>query len=238
MRVPTKLRQRAAIISVLAVALLLPVAATASSDFVDVPDGNPFHDDITWLVDNGITNGCNPPANDRYCPEDPLLRQEAAAFLHRMSELPGVKGDDGDPGEQGATGEAGPPGADGAPGEPGATGPAGPPGPAGADGAVGPEGPAGPKGDPGTSTFYDVWSDAVDVGSGAIVEVTASCSAGDVAVGGGFDFDGDEGSLTSSHRVDDGSWKVVYHSKANDQANANTETNVDKLKAQVICAAS
>jgi hypothetical protein len=117
----------------------------------------------------------------------------------------------------------------------------GPAGQTGADGVAGPagaDGAPGPKGDPGTSTFYDLWSDAVDVGWGATVEATASCSVGDVAVGGGFSLDGENRSLTSNHRVDDGSWMIVYQATANDEANHNTETNVDKLTTQVICAAS
>jgi hypothetical protein len=51
----------------------------------------PFSDDddsvheaaINSVAELGITKGCNPPDNDRYCPDDPVTRGEMAAFLHR-----------------------------------------------------------------------------------------------------------------------------------------------------------
>ncbi len=36
----------------------------------------------------GITLGCDPPANDRFCPDDPVTRGEMAAFLARALKLP------------------------------------------------------------------------------------------------------------------------------------------------------
>lgn len=38
------------------------------------------------MKDNNITVGCNPPANDRYCPEDNVTRGEMATFLKRFAE--------------------------------------------------------------------------------------------------------------------------------------------------------
>ena len=64
--------------------VLIPAAAVASHQFTDVPTGNIFHDDVSWLSDNDITKGCNPPANDNYCPDDNVTRQQLAAFLHRL----------------------------------------------------------------------------------------------------------------------------------------------------------
>jgi len=50
--------------------------------FVD--DGSSvFQPSIEWLAYEGITKGCNPPVNDRYCPVDQLTRGEMAAFLVR-----------------------------------------------------------------------------------------------------------------------------------------------------------
>ena len=46
-------------------------------------DGSIFHDSITWLSAMGITNGCNPPVNDRFCPNDFVTRGQMAAFLVR-----------------------------------------------------------------------------------------------------------------------------------------------------------
>ena len=51
--------------------------------FVDVSATNTFVADIGRLATAGITRGCNPPGNDRYCPTDPVTREMMAAFLHR-----------------------------------------------------------------------------------------------------------------------------------------------------------
>ncbi len=48
-------------------------------------DGSVFHDSITWLPAMGITKGCNPPVNDRFCPNDFVTRGQMAAFLKRAS---------------------------------------------------------------------------------------------------------------------------------------------------------
>jgi hypothetical protein len=204
-------RWRSVAIALLAGALLFPVAAVASSDFIDVPDDNQFHDDIQWMKEFHITNGCNPPVNDRYCPKDPLLREEAAAFLHRLVlNLPsGLKGEKGDPG------------------------------PAGADGAPGPQGEKGDKGDPGGAgmgSLYEAWSDWVDVAG--TVDATASCSAGDVAVSGGFMLEGDSGEIVASYRVVDGSaWMAQASAPAVESNHPDGEdTPSSRLRAQVICA--
>jgi hypothetical protein len=31
----------------------------------------------------GVTKGCNPPDNDNYCPDRPLIRAELASFFVR-----------------------------------------------------------------------------------------------------------------------------------------------------------
>lgn len=54
-----------------------------SARFVDVPRSSRFRGDVQALAAAGITRGCNPPANDRFCPSDPVLRQQMAAFLDR-----------------------------------------------------------------------------------------------------------------------------------------------------------
>ncbi|MEA2003256.1 MAG: S-layer homology domain-containing protein, partial [Actinomycetota bacterium] len=68
-------------------ALLAPAAGAAVS-FVDVLSDNVFAGDIQWLADSGITRGCNPPTNDRFCPNDPVTRGQMAAFLGRALNLP------------------------------------------------------------------------------------------------------------------------------------------------------
>ena len=42
-----------------------------------------FEDDINRLAQTGITRGCNPPANDRFCPSHPVTRAQMASFLVR-----------------------------------------------------------------------------------------------------------------------------------------------------------
>jgi len=51
-------------------------------EFTD-DDGNLFESDIEKLATAGITRGCNPPDNDRYCPNDLVTRGQMAAFLVR-----------------------------------------------------------------------------------------------------------------------------------------------------------
>lgn len=46
-------------------------------------DASIFEDDIDRLGAAGVTRGCNPPANTRYCPTQPVNRGAMAAFLHR-----------------------------------------------------------------------------------------------------------------------------------------------------------
>jgi Tol biopolymer transport system component len=64
--------------------------ASSGDYFVD-DDGNIFETAIDWLYEQGITTGCNPPVNDRFCPDDHVSRGEMAAFLARAFGY----GDDG-----------------------------------------------------------------------------------------------------------------------------------------------
>lgn len=54
--------------------------------FVD-DNGSIFQGDIDRLAQAGVTKGCNPPANDRYCPADPVRRDQMASFLGRAEGL-------------------------------------------------------------------------------------------------------------------------------------------------------
>lgn len=58
----------------------LPVST--SVDFAD-DNGSVFESDIEWLSATGVTRGCNPPSNDRFCPDQVVTRGQMAAFLHR-----------------------------------------------------------------------------------------------------------------------------------------------------------
>ena len=50
--------------------------------FVD-DDDSPFESDIDKLATAGVTLGCNPPTNDKFCPLTSVTRAQMAAFLHR-----------------------------------------------------------------------------------------------------------------------------------------------------------
>jgi hypothetical protein len=64
-----------------------------TGDFGDVDDSNTFRADIAWLSNSGITGGCNPPANDRFCPDATVTRGQRAAFLARGLGLDPADGD-------------------------------------------------------------------------------------------------------------------------------------------------
>ncbi len=64
-----------------------PVPPVPPNTFID-DDGSVFEADIEWLAAAGITRGCNPPANDRFCPDAPVTRDQMAAFLVRALDLP------------------------------------------------------------------------------------------------------------------------------------------------------
>jgi hypothetical protein len=71
-----------------AIAVAVPVA-WASDLFGDVPDSNPFHDDIGAIYRAGITNGCQ-PSPPLFCPNDNITRQAEAAFVHRAAGRAGI----------------------------------------------------------------------------------------------------------------------------------------------------
>jgi hypothetical protein len=74
---------------------------TVSTPDPSPDDGNPFTDDdghifenaIEWLDAQGITTGCNPPFNDRFCPDDRVSRGQMAAFLVRALHYPNTPND-------------------------------------------------------------------------------------------------------------------------------------------------
>lgn len=53
--------------------------------FEDVPPDHQFFTEIEWMAAEGITRGCNPPANDLFCPEDVVTREQMAAFMYRAA---------------------------------------------------------------------------------------------------------------------------------------------------------
>jgi hypothetical protein len=62
-------------------------ADPGTADFFTDDNGNPFEASINKLANSGITLGCNPPANDNFCPDRQLSRGEMASFFVRALEL-------------------------------------------------------------------------------------------------------------------------------------------------------
>ncbi|HEY6629723.1 MAG TPA: PQQ-dependent sugar dehydrogenase [Acidimicrobiia bacterium] len=87
---PDRLLTRAEMATMIARALSLPASST--NHFVD-DNGHILEGAINRLADAGITQGCNPPTNNRFCPDRNLTRAEAAAFISRAFGLP-VSGHD------------------------------------------------------------------------------------------------------------------------------------------------
>ncbi|MFP3881963.1 MAG: hypothetical protein ACLFWH_06550, partial [Actinomycetota bacterium] len=59
-----------------------------NTDHFGDDNGTTFEADINAIAEAGITKGCNPPDNDRYCPDDDVTRGQMAAFIRRALELP------------------------------------------------------------------------------------------------------------------------------------------------------
>lgn len=70
----------------LALALFLALLPPGGT-FVD-DDGNPHEGAIEAIAEAGVTRGCNPPVNDKYCPRDAVSREVMAAFFTRALNLP------------------------------------------------------------------------------------------------------------------------------------------------------
>ena len=64
-------------------------AGTGGDRFVD-DNGSVFEDNIERIAAAGVTKGCNPPANTRFCPNDPVTRQQMASFLQRALTAAGL----------------------------------------------------------------------------------------------------------------------------------------------------
>lgn len=132
--------------------------AYATHVFPDVEDDNAHADSIYWAHDAGVVVGYE---DGTYGPEDNVTRGQAASMFFNYHEAFAPRD-----GEDGADGLAGADGADGARG------------PAGADGADGADGVSG-------YTVVRTIGENLNVGrSNAVV---ATCPAGTVVIGGGYD---------------------------------------------------
>ena len=68
--------------------------SATNRDYFDDDEGSVFESAINRLRNAGITQGCNPPGNDRFCPDRNITRGEMAAFLVRAFDLPSYDGPD------------------------------------------------------------------------------------------------------------------------------------------------
>lgn len=86
MSAPDRRGRLTAFLVAMAVLIAIPVAVMATDVFNDVPASNVHHDNITWLKDTGVTEGCNPPDNDEYCPSENVTRAQMATFMRRLAD--------------------------------------------------------------------------------------------------------------------------------------------------------
>lgn len=71
-----------------ALAGVLPPGGTFTDD-----DGNIHEGNIEAIAANGLTKGCDPQANDLYCPSSDVTRGQMAAFVRRALDLPASRVD-------------------------------------------------------------------------------------------------------------------------------------------------
>ncbi len=81
------------VLVVLGIGSAAALAQDAGSELA--PGGTFLDEDEMWqepyieaLAASGVTRGCNPPVNDRFCPDATVTRGQAASFLVRALNLP------------------------------------------------------------------------------------------------------------------------------------------------------
>lgn len=76
-------------------AFMIPTAVIAAGGAFTDDDTSVFEANIEWLAESGVTKGCNPPENTRFCPDDNVTRGQMAAFMQRFAQYLGAE--DGTP---------------------------------------------------------------------------------------------------------------------------------------------
>ncbi|MEA4895083.1 MAG: S-layer homology domain-containing protein [Oscillospiraceae bacterium] len=51
--------------------------------FMDVEDGSDYQNAVGWAAENGLINGCG---GGRFCPEDPVTREQVAVIIYRYAQ--------------------------------------------------------------------------------------------------------------------------------------------------------
>ncbi len=96
--VVTRSRQLGLLLAASAVIVLMAVGVALASGlppggtFTD-DDGNIHEGNIEAIAAEGITKGCNPPANTLYCPDGTVTRGQMAAFVRRAFSFPSSNAD-------------------------------------------------------------------------------------------------------------------------------------------------
>ncbi|RLE26459.1 MAG: hypothetical protein DRJ50_00850 [Actinobacteria bacterium] len=68
------------------------IAPASTAPFIDIA-GSVHYDSIVYIWEEGITKGCNPPTNSRFCPDSGVTRGQMAAFINRTLDLPAATED-------------------------------------------------------------------------------------------------------------------------------------------------
>ena len=79
-----RIRRSSIVLVALTVLLAFPLGVLASHTFGDVPNSNPFHNDIDAIAEAGVTTGCG---GGNYCPKANVTREQMAAFMNRLGAL-------------------------------------------------------------------------------------------------------------------------------------------------------
>lgn len=75
------------LISLIALVMVAAVSVRAADNAFTDDDHSVFEPDIDELASIGVTFGCNPPDNDRYCPGRFFTRGQGAAFVRRALDI-------------------------------------------------------------------------------------------------------------------------------------------------------
>jgi len=79
-----RIRRSPIVLVALTILLAFPLGVLASHTFGDVPNSNPFHNDIDAIAEAGVTTGCG---GGNYCPKANVTREQMAAFMNRLGAL-------------------------------------------------------------------------------------------------------------------------------------------------------